>query len=110
MPSPRCRPSCRRRPCRLRLRPPLPPSRLTRFGRPRDIQNLTPSQRESLQRDWAAGLRFLEAHRDFLRDQVRRDRQRTWGKRLVRAVLLLEVGPLVALVVVVALLAAGIAI
>jgi hypothetical protein len=84
---------------------------LTQFDRARDLQNLAPGTRESLQRDWQAGLRFLEAHRDFLRAELRRHRRRSRAERLVRIVrACLNEQPLVALLVLMALLALGIAV
>jgi hypothetical protein len=49
------------------------------------LQGLTLSQRQSLARDWNAGLKFLEAHRDYLRVELRAHRRRGPGKRLMRA-------------------------
>ncbi len=51
----------------------------------RSFQALDPGQREALSRDWAAGRKLIAAHRDFLRQEVRAMRQRTWRQRLVRA-------------------------
>jgi hypothetical protein len=83
---------------------------LSQLDRARDLQNLTPGQRESLQLDWQGGLRFLQAHRDFLRAEVRRDRGRTRGQRLVRAFRAYLNDPLIGLLVLVALIALGIAV
>jgi hypothetical protein len=58
---------------------------LTTLDRARDLRNLTPRERESLERDWQAGLRFLEGHRDFLRAELRAYRRCGFGARLVRA-------------------------
>src|SRR5204863_5220939 len=49
------------------------------------IQTLSTSQRESLERDWKAGRKFLEAHRDYLRTEVQAMKRRGWFNRLVRA-------------------------
>ena len=51
----------------------------------RSFQALDPGQREALSRDWAAGRKLIAAHRDFLRQEVRAMRRRTWTQRLVRA-------------------------
>src|SRR5262249_24736644 len=59
---------------------------LTQLDKARALQGLTTSQRESLSRDWKASLKFLEAHRDYLRAELRANRRRSWGERLVRAV------------------------
>jgi hypothetical protein len=84
---------------------------LTTLDRARDLRNLTLSQRESLERDWRAGLRFLEGHRDFLREELRIDRGRGRGERLVRVVRsLLNEQPICAALVLVALVAVGIAV
>ena len=40
--------------------------------------------RESLARDWKAGLKFLKAHRDYLREEVKTHRRRGWWDRTVR--------------------------
>jgi hypothetical protein len=84
---------------------------LTTLDRARDLRNLTLSQRESLERDWRAGLRFLEAHRDFLREEVKVDRGRSQSNRCVRAArALLNEQPVCALLVLMALFAVGIAV
>jgi hypothetical protein len=49
------------------------------------IQNLTDRQRESLARDWESGLRFLSAHREFLRGELRAMRRRGILARYFRA-------------------------
>jgi hypothetical protein len=50
------------------------------------FQTLISSQREALARDWWAGRELLEAHRDYLRQEVRgMRRKRAWGW-MVRAV------------------------
>jgi hypothetical protein len=84
---------------------------LTTLDRARDLRNLTLSQRESLQRDWKAGLRFLEAHRDFLRVELRIHRGRGRGERFIRAArAYLNEQPLCALLVLLALVAIVIAV
>src|SRR5262249_824391 len=51
------------------------------------FQTLISSQREALARDWWAGRELMEAHRDYLRKEVRGMRKkRAWGWT-VRAVL-----------------------
>ncbi|HEV3238393.1 MAG TPA: hypothetical protein VGZ25_15485, partial [Gemmataceae bacterium] len=47
-------------------------------------QTLLPSQRETLARDWEAGKRFLEAHRDFLREELGLMRRRSVPARAFR--------------------------
>lgn len=84
---------------------------LTTLDRARDLRNLTLSQRESLERDWRAGLRFLEAHRDFLREEVKRDSKRHWMERMLRGLrAYLNEQPWVALLVLLGLLALGVAV
>jgi hypothetical protein len=84
---------------------------LTQLDRSRALQNLTTSQRESLGRDWRAGLRFLEAHRDYLREELRAFRQRGWGVRMFRAArAYINEKPWAALVLLLALLAATVAV
>jgi hypothetical protein len=54
------------------------------------FQSLLPSQREVLARDWEAGYTLLTAHRQFLRQELRHLRRKSWlgqGLRVVRAVL-----------------------
>jgi hypothetical protein len=84
---------------------------LGQLDRKRDLQNLAVSQRESLARDWKAGLKFLESHRDFLRVELRKDRHRTRSERLVRACrAYLNEQPLCAVLVLLALTAIVIAV
>jgi hypothetical protein len=84
---------------------------LAQLDRSRAVQNLTSHQRESLGRDWRAGLKFLEAHRDYLRDELKNFRRRGLGERLVRAVrATLNEKPLAALILLLALLAALVAV
>jgi hypothetical protein len=49
------------------------------------FQGLSVSQREALSRDWRAGNKLLVAHRDYLRDQLRVMRRRTFRERMVLA-------------------------
>jgi hypothetical protein len=58
---------------------------LTQLDKARALQGLSTSQRESLQRDWKSSLRFLEAHRDYLRRQLRAHRKRGLVERAIRA-------------------------
>ncbi len=58
---------------------------LTQLDKARALQGLTTSQRESLQRDWKAGQKFLEAHRNYLRGELRAHRKRGLIERTVRA-------------------------
>jgi hypothetical protein len=51
----------------------------------KSFQTLSPSQRESLSRDWQSGQKLLQAHRDFLREEIRAMRKRGPADRLVRA-------------------------
>ena len=51
----------------------------------RSASKLDPGQREVLSRDWVAGGNLLTAHRDFLRQEIRAMRKRTWRQRLARA-------------------------
>lgn len=75
------------------------------------VQNLAPDQRASLYRDWKDCLKLLNAHRDFLRLQVRAMRRRGLPARLVFAVrAFLNEQPVAALVVLLALVALGIAV
>lgn len=84
---------------------------LTQLDRSRELRNLDQLQRESLRRDWEAGLRFLEAHRDFLREEIAAARRRGRRERLARAARAwLNEKPAVALLVLGGLLALGIAV
>ena len=49
------------------------------------FQTLLPSQREALARDWAAGQKLLVAHKDFLRQELRGLRRKTFLGRGLRA-------------------------
>jgi hypothetical protein len=83
---------------------------LLTYDKARDLQGLTLSQRESLNRDWQAGRKFLEAHRDYLREVLHEHQQRGWGERLIRIVrAYLNEQPWAALLVVVALAAIAVA-
>ncbi len=84
---------------------------LSQLDRKRDLQNLGVSQRESLQRDWTGGLRFLEAHRDFLRGEVQKERRRGRRGQFFRvAWASLKEEPFVAALVVLGLVALGVAV
>jgi hypothetical protein len=50
------------------------------------IRALDESQREALSRDWSAARKLLTAHRDFLRQEIRVMRKRTFKERMTRAV------------------------
>jgi hypothetical protein len=49
------------------------------------IRALDESQREALSRDWSAARKLLTAHRDFLRQEIRAMRKRTFKERMARA-------------------------
>lgn len=84
---------------------------LTALDRPRDLRNLDHLQRDSLRRDWEFGLRFLEAHRDFLRMEMAVFRSRSRSDRAVRLLRAwLNDSPWIGLLVLLALLAVGIAV
>lgn len=51
------------------------------------FQALSPSERDGLVHDWEAGLRFLAAHRLFLRHEIEDLRGQSWLRRLGRPVL-----------------------
>ena len=51
----------------------------------KSIRALDESQREALSRDWSAGRKLLTAHRDFLRQEIRAMRKRTFKDRMARA-------------------------
>jgi hypothetical protein len=70
------------------------------------VQNLSVSQRESLARDWKSGMKFLAAHRDFLRREVHSMRRRGPASRFLRVVrAILNEPPTAAIVVAMAILA-----
>lgn len=50
------------------------------------LQNLDPSQREALARDWVAGHVVLKSHKRFLRHELKIWRRRTWFGKIIRAV------------------------
>jgi hypothetical protein len=85
---------------------------LTQMDSPRTIQTLSSSQRQSLERDWQAGQRFLVAHRDFLLGQLHALRKLSRYARLLHAVRvsLHERSTAAALLLLLALLALGVAI
>jgi hypothetical protein len=84
---------------------------LTQLDKARALQGLSTSQRESLQRDWKAGLRFLEAHRDYLRYEVRAIRRRGLIERSIRAArAYLNEQPLAAALLLLALAAVSVAV
>jgi hypothetical protein len=62
---------------------------LTQLGKVPSFQTFSTHQREALSRYWRAGLKLLQAHRDFLRRQLRATHKHTARKRLNRAVRLL---------------------
>jgi hypothetical protein len=49
----------------------------------RGFQALDAAQREAISRDWAAGRKLIAAHRDFLRQEIRTMRKRSWKQRLL---------------------------
>lgn len=53
---------------------------------PAQLQKISASQRESLSRDWKSGQKLLTAHRDFLRQEARSLRKRSFKDRAMRAV------------------------
>jgi hypothetical protein len=84
---------------------------LTQLSGVRPIVSLAPSQRESLERDWNAGQKFLLSHRELLREEIRAMRRRTFQGRLIRTVrAYLNEQPGAALLLILALFALGIAI
>jgi hypothetical protein len=60
---------------------------LTQVDTIKVFQSFSAHQREALTRDWRAGVKLLLAHRDFLRQELRALRKRTFGQHLVRATL-----------------------
>ncbi len=73
---------------------------LTQFDRSKDLLTLDHAVRESLKRDWDAGLKFLELHRDFLRGELVAYRRRGRRQRLMLAVRAwLNTRPLTALLI-----------
>jgi hypothetical protein len=57
---------------------------LTQVDTVKAFQSFSPHQREALTRDWRAGIKLLLAHRDFLRQEIRAMRKRTFRQRLAR--------------------------
>jgi outer membrane biosynthesis protein TonB len=83
---------------------------LTEVDVPATFPGLSASQREALARDWRAGQKLLTAHRDFLRGELRAMRRRGPITRLVRAGrTFLSDQPGVAVLILLALLALGVA-
>jgi hypothetical protein len=58
---------------------------LTQVDTIKVFQSFSSHQREALSRDWNAGLKLLNAHRDFLRQELRAMRRRPFRERLLRA-------------------------
>jgi hypothetical protein len=58
---------------------------LTQVDTIKVFQSFSAHQREALTRDWRAGIKLLLAHRDFLRQELRDLRKRTFRQRLLRA-------------------------
>jgi hypothetical protein len=85
---------------------------LTQTDSARTIQTLSSSQRQSLERDWQAGQRFLIAHRDFLLAKLQVVRKMRPVERLARAVriYLHESPSAAAVLVILGLVALGVAI
>jgi hypothetical protein len=73
------------------------------------FQKLTQAQREALSRDWQAGLNLLNAHKQFLREEVRK-LKRCQRLHPLRALALLIRRPRVTLMILLALLALNVAI
>jgi hypothetical protein len=83
---------------------------LTQLDSPQDIVKLDHNQLHSLQRDWKAGLTFLRAHRDYLRQELRLFRRHSRQEQMTRAISTYLGGRLGAFaLVVLGLLALGIA-
>jgi hypothetical protein len=83
---------------------------LTQLDKARALMGLSTSQRESLQRDWKAGLKFLETHRKYLRGELRDHRKRGPIERAIRAArACLNEQPLVAGLLLLALAATSVA-
>jgi len=73
------------------------------------VQAMEAGQRESLARDWEAGRRLLTAYRDLLRAEYRALRRRGWRERLLRAAYDVVTDLPVAVLLLLALLALGVA-
>jgi hypothetical protein len=58
---------------------------LTQVDTVKVFQSFSPHQREALSRDWRAGAKLLEAHRNFLREQLRIMRKQPFRQRVLRA-------------------------
>jgi hypothetical protein len=76
---------------------------------PQRFQALEHGQREALARDWDAGVRLLAAHRAFLRGEIRAMRRRGWRGRLAATAVAAVTDPPVAVLVLLALAAGGVA-
>lgn len=59
---------------------------LNALEKAKELLTLTYAQRESLQRDWHGGLKFLTAHRDYLRTQAAARRRRGRLRRTADAI------------------------
>ena len=58
---------------------------LAHLDKSKALMNLSQRERESLARDWAAGQSFLDAHRDYLREEARKLRKRGFFLTMARA-------------------------
>jgi hypothetical protein len=58
---------------------------LTHVDTVKVFQSFSPHQREALSRDWGVGVKLLTAHCDFLRQELRALRRRSWRQRFLRA-------------------------
>lgn len=84
---------------------------LTDLDGVKTIQNLNTNQRESLRRDWVSGRKFLEAHRSYLRGEIRAMRSRGRLSHWIRACrAILNERPLYAALVLLGLVAVGVAV
>jgi hypothetical protein len=83
---------------------------LDELGDAQTILALSGHQREALSRDWKAALKVLSAHRDFLRQEIRAQRRRTFGQRFLRRVRAAITEEPAAVLLLLALLAVNIAV
>jgi hypothetical protein len=74
------------------------------------FRTLLPSQREALARDWNAALDLLLQHRQFLREELRSLRKKSWIGRLARATRSLVNDYSLSVLVVVGVIALGVAV